>query len=317
MQDNKEKSYPVRQIPVEDGYEGQRLDNFLLAQLKGVPKSRIYRIVRKGEVRVNKGRTKVSYRLQKGDIVRIPPIRLSEKEEPDRPSDRIQELLSNSILYEDKRLLVLNKPSGLAVHGGSGLRFGVIEAIRALRPDEKQLELVHRLDRDTSGCLLIARRRSALRTLHELLRGNGVDKRYVALISGRWERDRETVDAPLTKNQLQSGERVVRVDPEGKSAITRFRVLERFPDATLVEAELLTGRTHQIRVHLAHLGTPILGDEKYGDSTANRKMKTLGLNRMFLHAKSLSFDWTEEVGRLMVEAPLDPSLLQFLARLRR
>ncbi len=203
------------------------------------------------------------------------------------------------------------------MHGGSGLRFGVIEAIRALRPDEKQLELVHRLDRDTSGCLLIARRRSALRTLHELLRGNGVDKRYVALISGRWERDRETVDAPLTKNQLQSGERVVRVDPEGKSAITRFRVLERFPDATLVEAELLTGRTHQIRVHLAHLGTPILGDEKYGDSTANRKMKTLGLNRMFLHAKSLSFDWTEEVGRLMVEAPLDPSLLQFLARLRR
>ncbi len=317
MSETKEKSSLVRQVVVDSGYQGQRLDNFLLGQLKGVPKSHVYRIVRKGEVRVNKGRTQVSYRLQEGDVVRIPPVRIAEQDAPVTPSDRIQKLLQDSILYEDKRLLVLNKPSGLAVHGGSGLKFGVIEAMRALRPQEQQLELVHRLDRDTSGCLLIARRRSALRTLHEMLRGNGVDKRYMALVSGRWKNDREVVDVPLSKNQLQSGERVVRVDPNGKSAKTIFRVQERFSDATLVEAELLTGRTHQIRVHLAHLGTPVLGDEKYGDDAANRKMKQQGLNRLFLHAKSLSFDWTEEVGRLKIEAPLEPALEQFLAKLRR
>jgi 23S rRNA pseudouridine955/2504/2580 synthase len=317
MSENKEKSYPVRQIEVEEGFAGQRLDNFLLTQLKGVPKSRVYRIVRKGEVRVNKGRTKVNYRLQHGDMVRIPPIRIAEKEAPPSPSNRIQELLQNSILYEDKRLLVLNKPSGLAVHGGSGLKFGVIEAVRALRPDERQLELVHRLDRDTSGCLMIARRRSALRTLHELLRGNGVDKRYIALVAGRWKNERETVDAPLSKNQLKGGERVVRVDPEGKAAKTRFKVLERFSEATLVEAELLTGRTHQLRVHLAHLGTPILGDEKYGDDSANRAMKKHGLGRLFLHAQSLCFNWSEDDAKLKVEAPLEPALEQLLAKLRK
>lgn len=316
MSENKEKSYPVRQVVVESGYQGQRLDNFLLAMLKGVPKSRVYRIVRKGEVRVNKGRTKVSYRLQEGDVVRIPPVRVADKDTPVRPGEKTLETLKQSILYEDKRLLVLNKPSGLAVHGGSGLKFGVIEAFRSMRPGEKELELVHRLDRDTSGCLMIARRRSALRTLHELLRTNGVDKRYLALVAGRWERDRETVDAPLAKNLLQGGERVVRVDPEGKEALTRFRVLERFSDVTLVEAELMTGRTHQLRVHLAHLGTPILGDNKYGNSLANRKMKKQGLKRLFLHAKSLSFNWTEEVGRLRVEAPLEPALEQLLRRLR-
>ncbi len=317
MSDNKEKSHSVRQILVEAGHAGQRLDNFLLTQLKGVPKSHVYRIVRKGEVRVNKGRTKVSYRLQQGDIVRIPPVRTAQQDALEIPGERIRALLKESILYEDKRLLVLNKPSGLAVHGGSGLKFGVIEAIRAMRPDEKQLELVHRLDRDTSGCLMIARRRSALRTLHELLRGDGVDKRYLALVAGRWRNDHATVDAPLAKNQLQSGERVVRVDPDGKEAKTRFRVLERFADATLVEAELLTGRTHQLRVHLAHLGTPILGDDKYGDASSNRKMKRQGLNRLFLHAKSLSFHWTDEVGRLNVEAPLEPELVQLLAKLRK
>lgn len=317
MSETKDKSYPVRQVLVDADYQGQRLDNFLLAQLKGVPKSHVYRIVRKGEVRVNKGRSQVSYRLQPGDMVRIPPVRLAERDAPAAPGDRVLQLLADSILYEDKRLLVLNKPSGLAVHGGSGLKFGVIEALRALRPEEKQLELVHRLDRDTSGCLLIARRRSALRTLHELLRGDGVDKRYLALVAGRWGKDREVVDAPLSKNQLRGGERVVRVDPNGKAAKTIFRVLERFSDATLVEAELLTGRTHQLRVHLAHLGTPILGDEKYGDDAANRAMKRLGLNRLFLHARSLSFDWTEEVGRLKVEAPLEPALEQLLAKLRR
>ena len=317
MSENKEKSYPVRQVEVEEGYAGQRLDNFLLAQLKGVPKSRVYRIVRKGEVRVNRGRTKVSYRLQPGDVVRIPPIRIAEREPSVSPGHRILEQLQSSILYEDKRLLILNKPSGLAVHGGSGLKFGVIEAIRTLRPEEQHLELVHRLDRDTSGCLMIARRRSALRTLHELLRGSGVDKRYVALVAGRWKNDRETVDVPLSKNQLKGGERIVRVDPDGKAAKTKFRVLERFANSTLVEAELLTGRTHQLRVHLEYLGTPILGDEKYGDQSANRTMKQQGLKRLFLHAKSLSFDWVEDVGRLKVEAPLESALEQLLTRLRK
>jgi 23S rRNA pseudouridine955/2504/2580 synthase len=317
MSENKEKSYPVRQVIVEDGFQGQRLDNFLLAMLKGVPKSRIYRIVRKGEVRVNKGRTKVSYRLQLGDTVRIPPVRVADRDAPQRPGEKTLDLLKHATLYEDKRLLVLNKPSGFAVHGGSGLKFGVIEALRCMRPGEKELELVHRLDRDTSGCLMIAKRRSALRTLHELLRGNGVDKRYLALVAGRWERDRETVDAPLAKNLLQGGERVVRVDPEGKEALTHFRVVERFSDLTLVEAQLMTGRTHQLRVHLAHLGTPILGDEKYGNGLANRRMKKQGLKRLFLHARSLAFDWDEEVGRLRVDAPLEPALEQLLKRLRK
>jgi len=316
MSDNKEKLYPVRHVVIEDGYQGQRLDNFLLAMLKGVPKSYVYRIVRKGEVRVNKGRTKVSYRLQQGDTVRIPPVRVADRDEPARPGEKTMQSLKQAVLYEDKRLLVLNKPSGFAVHGGSGLKYGVIEALRSMRPGDKELELVHRLDRDTSGCLMIAKRRSALRTLHELLRTNGVDKRYLALVAGRWERDRETVDAPLAKNLLQGGERVVRVDPDGKTALTRFRVLERFSDVTLVEAELMTGRTHQLRVHLAHLGTPILGDEKYGNSLANRRMKKQGLKRLFLHARSLSFDWTEDAGRLTVEAPLEPALEQLLKRLR-
>ena len=316
MSENKEKSHSVRQVLVKEGYQGQRLDNFLLAQLKGVPKSHVYKIVRKGEVRVNKGRTKVSYRIQEGDVIRIPPLRMDHRDTPQRPGDRILDTLRQSILYEDKRLLVLNKPSGLAVHGGSGLRFGAIEAIRSMRPEEQQLELVHRLDRDTSGCLMIARRRSALRTLHELLRTNGIDKRYLALVAGRWQRDREIVDAPLAKNLLQGGERMVRVDPEGKQALTRFRVRERFAGATLVEAELMTGRTHQLRVHLAHLGTPILGDDKYGDNAANRKMKKCGLKRLFLHAESLRFNWTEEVGELKVEAPLDPELEHLLKLLR-
>jgi 23S rRNA pseudouridine955/2504/2580 synthase len=229
-------------------------------------------------------------------MVRIPPIRIAEREATPGPNNRTLQLLQDSILYEDKGLLVLNKPSGVAVHGGSGLNYGVIEALRLLRPDERQLELAHRLDRDTSGCLVVAKRRSALRTLHELLRRNGVDKRYVALVSGRWEKERAKVEAPLLKNRLQGGERVVKVDPDGKPALTHFRVRERFREATLVEARLVTGRTHQLRVHLAHLGTPILGDEKYGDGEANRLMRELGLKRLFLHAESISIRWPDEGG---------------------
>jgi 23S rRNA pseudouridine955/2504/2580 synthase len=301
---------------IENDRAGQRIDNFLLATLKGVPRSHIYRILRRGEVRVNKGRIKASYRLQEGDAVRIPPIRVATRDEKARPGERLIQQLERSILHEDRRILVLNKPSGVAVHGGSGLNYGIIEALRLLRPDERQLELVHRLDRDTSGCLLVAKRRSALRTLHELLRGNGVDKRYVALVAGRWEQERMKVDAPLLKNQLKSGERMVTVDPKGKPALTHFKVMEHLPGATLLEARLITGRTHQLRVHLAHLGTPILGDQKYGDVASIEMTRELGLKRLFLHAEAVSFNWPDESERQRFQAPLEPSLEQLLEKLR-
>ncbi len=316
MSESKQNSL-VRQVVVAKDDAGQRIDNFLLGLLKGVPKSHVYRILRKGEVRVNKGRIQASYRLQAGDLVRIPPVRVATRETKPQPGAGLLRQLEQAVLFEDKRLIVLNKPSGVAVHGGSGLSYGVIEALRLLRPEERQLELVHRLDRDTSGCLLVAKRRSTLRTLHELLRQNSVDKRYIALVSGRWERQQEKVQVPLLKNLLQGGERIVKVDPQGKPATTHFRVRERFRDATLVEARLVTGRTHQIRVHLAHLGTPILGDEKYGDDAANRAMRELGLKRLFLHAESIGISWPDDGGELLVEAPLEESLQRLLDRLRK
>jgi 23S rRNA pseudouridine955/2504/2580 synthase len=241
---------------------------------------------------------------------------VATRDESARPGDKLLQRLERAILHEDKRIMVLNKPSGVAVHGGSGLNYGIIEALRLLRPDERQLELVHRLDRDTSGCLLVAKRRSALRTLHELLRGNGVDKRYVALVAGRWEQERMKVDAPLLKNQLKSGERMVTVDPKGKPALTHFKVMEHLPGATLLEARLITGRTHQLRVHLAHLGTPILGDQKYGDVASIEMTRELGLKRLFLHAEAVSFNWPDESERQRFQAPLEPSLEQLLEKLR-
>ncbi len=316
MLDNQKKAPAVAFVEVDSGYEGQRIDNFLLCRLKGVPRSYIYRILRRGEVLVNKGRIKASYRLQEGDLVRIPPVRIAEKAQPARPHERVLQQLREAVLIEDKRLFALNKPSGIAVHGGSGLNYGVIEAMRLLWPEEHQLELVHRLDRDTSGCLLIARKRSALRTLHELLRNNRMDKRYVALLAGCWEKQYANVDVPLLKNTLQGGERVVRVDSEGKSAMTRFRVLERFSNATLVEAKPVTGRTHQIRVHAAHLGHPILGDEKYGEAKINKQFRKLGLKRLFLHAESLRFQWPDEKQAQCIKAPLESSLEKLLKQLR-
>ncbi len=265
---------------------------------------------------MNRARVKASYKLQDGDQVRIPPVRVAQRDEAVRPGDKLLQRLEQAILHEDRRLLVLNKPSGVAVHGGSGLNYGVIEALRVLRPKEQHLELVHRLDRDTSGCLLVAKRRSVLRTLHELLRGSGVDKRYVALVAGRWEQERAKVDAPLLKNQLKSGERMVTVNPDGKSALTHFRVLEHLPGATLLEARLITGRTHQIRVHLAHLGTPILGDQKYGDAASTEMSRELGLKRLFLHAESVAFSWPEEDGEMHFQAPLEPALVKLLQKLR-
>lgn len=303
-------------VEIDEDRAGQRIDNFLLASLKGVPKSRIYRIVRKGEVRVNKGRVKVSYRLQEGDTVRIPPIRQADVEEPVTPGAHVLARIEASILAEEKGFLVLNKPSGIAVHGGSGLNYGVIEALRALRPDAPYLELVHRLDRETSGCLLIAKRRSVLREMHRLLReksqgtsrNDGMEKRYLALVKGRWEGGERRVDAPLLKNTLRSGERVVTISPEGKESISLFRPVAYNNEATLVEVSLLTGRTHQIRVHAASIGHPIAGDEKYGDEQFNREMKAKGLRRLFLHAHFLSFSLEGHDQPYQFSAPLDEEL---------
>lgn len=317
MSETKKNSPIVRFVDVDADFEGQRIDNFLLRQLKGVPKSHVYRILRKGEVRVNKGRVKAVYRLKAGDRVRIPPVRMPDIQSPVEPSKRVQEQLEHSIVYEDERFLVLNKPSGIAVHGGSGMDFGVIEALRHLRAEQKHLELVHRLDRETSGCLLISKRRSALRTLHELMRQNRVDKRYLALLAGSWRKGVRVVNLPLRKNALQGGERMVRIDAEGKPAETRFKRVQRFGQATLVEARLVTGRTHQIRVHSASLGSPILGDEKYGDAVANRWARGLGLKRLFLHAHSLRFRWPGEKRDIEIRAPLPENLDNVLEKLNK
>lgn len=305
----------ARIIEVDDDRAGQRIDNFLLASLKGVPKSRVYRMLRKGEVRVNKGRIKADYRLQAGDFVRIPPVREAEASAPSNPGTKVLARIEQGILAEEKGFLVLNKPSGIAVHGGSGLNYGIIEALRVLRPDAPYLELVHRLDRDTSGCLLIAKRRSVLRELHQLLREGGVEKRYLALVKGRWQGGERRVDAPLLKNTLRSGERVVTVNAEGKSAVSIFRPVTVFADATLVEVNLLTGRTHQIRVHAASIGHPIAGDEKYGDEGFNQAMKKQGVRRLFLHAQLLKFSLGEEQHRYEFTAPLGDELESVLNHL--
>ena len=313
---NDETFLKVQFITVDPELEGQRIDNFLRTLLKGVPKSLIYRILRKGEIRVNKKRVKPEYKLLANDELRIPPIRVSEASElPSTKLDKVASL-EHHILFEDEWLIVLNKPSGTAVHGGSGLSFGVIEALRALRPDQKNLELVHRLDRDTSGCLLIAKKRSALKSLHEQLRDKQVDKRYQALVSGVWPENRFKVKAPLIKNILKSGERMVSVNEvEGKPSETRFRILNQYQDATLVEASPITGRTHQIRVHCLHAGHPIACDDKYGDNNYDSRMQRLGLSRLFLHAHSLSFIHPNSNERVSFQAPLDNALKHALTKL--
>lgn len=315
MSEQTTQSQGVRFQTVEPGYQEQRIDNYLLAQLKGVPKSLVYRILRKGEVRVNKKRVKPEYKLQVGDIIRIPPVRVAEANPlPSAKLDQVQ-ALQQHILYEDDVLLVMNKPAGLAVHGGSGLQFGLIESLRALRPDAKQLELVHRLDRETSGCILIAKRRSALRNLHEQLRHKTMDKQYLALVRGHWQNHVKLIAAPLLKNTLKSGERVVRVDAEGKPSETRFRIIEQFPQCTLVEASPITGRTHQIRVHALHAGHPIACDPKYGDAEFDQQMQHVGLNRLFLHAHKLTFAHPQTGESITVNAPLDDALRQTLKQL--
>ncbi len=295
---------------------GQRVDNFLLTRLKGVPRSLVYRILRSGEVRVNKGRVKPTHRLAAGDLVRLPPLRRPEHAAPPRPSGGLIATLEAAVLYEDKRVLVVDKPAGIAVHGGSGVHLGLIEALRAMRPGA-ELELVHRLDRDTSGCLLISKRRSTLRMLHEQMRDGAIDKRYVALLGGLLPEPSFRVDAPLRKNQLHGGERIVRVDPgQGKPAQTLFRRRAVLDGLTLADITLYTGRTHQIRVHAAHLGAPVAGDGKYGDADLNTRLRRLGLKRLFLHAASLRFRSQDDGETHRVEAPLPADLCALLAAVK-
>jgi 23S rRNA pseudouridine955/2504/2580 synthase len=301
-------------LAIDEAHAGQRIDNFLVTCLKGVPKSHLYRLLRKGEVRVNKARIKPDYRLNLGDDVRIPPVRRDIPKTPTAPRAATQRL-EERVLYEDAALLVLNKPTGMAVHGGSGQSFGVIEALRALRPYATFLELVHRLDRETSGCLLIAKKPALLRALHQSLRSGAMEKRYLTLLQGRWERGPHRVDLPLSKNVLQSGERMVRVDPRGKSASTLFQPRRVFAEASLMEVVPLTGRTHQIRVHAASLGCSVAGDEKYGNPDFNRDIRRCGLVRLFLHAQAVAIRRPDTGERVRFEAPLDEDLERVLLAL--
>nr|VFK17986.1 MAG: 23S rRNA pseudouridine955/2504/2580 synthase [Candidatus Kentron sp. LFY] len=295
----------ARHVCIDARHAGQRIDNFLLGRLKGVPRAHVYRILRRGEVRANKGRVRPDYRLKSGDVVRIPPLRHVEPAIA-TPTGGALRLIRDAILFEDAGLLVLDKPSGMAVHGGSGQRYGVIEALRALRPDAPYLELVHRLDRETSGCLIIAKKRSVLRVLHEGLRQHRLDKRYLLLVGGEWRGRGRKVEMELRKNTLRSGERVVRQDPTGKPSITHLRPLAVARGVSLLEARILTGRTHQIRVHAAASGHPVAGDDKYGDRETNRRLHRSGLRRLFLHASSLAF--RSDGYALSVTAPLPEEL---------
>lgn len=296
--------------------DGQRIDNFLITELKDLPRSRIYRLLRKGEIRVNKKRTKPTYRIRAGDIVRLPPLqRAAERERPTELNPQLARRLRQAVLWESDQLLALNKPSGMAVHGGSGVSLGVIEALRLLYPTQKSLELVHRLDRETSGCLLISKQRATLRHLHAELQAGRVDKTYLTLVQGQWPRHLRQVDAPLRKNELVSGERMVSVDESGRAARTLFRVRQRFADCTLLEVKPVTGRTHQIRVHARHMGHPIVGDTKYGSRKFNQQLRKLGLKRLFLHAQSLSFALPDSQQPVNMEASLTPDLQAILGKL--
>jgi 23S rRNA pseudouridine955/2504/2580 synthase len=307
-------SNSVTHTVIGDEDHGQRLDNFLIRCCKGVPKSHIYRILRSGEVRINSRRVDATYRLCAGDKLRIPPIRVAE-----RPKNEVDEAAKQRvdlpILYEDEAMLVIDKPEGIAVHGGSGVSFGVIEALRRQRPEARFLELAHRLDRETSGILLVGKKRLALTALHDMFRehGAGADKRYLVLVKGRWMNTTQHVKLPLHKYLTEGGERRVSVNPEGKTAHTVFRLVARWPEMSLLEAQLKTGRTHQIRVHLAHLGFPILGDEKYGEFALNRELKRTGLKRMALHAWRMALRHPLTGAPLECIAPLPESIAGYIA----
>jgi 23S rRNA pseudouridine955/2504/2580 synthase len=299
---------------ISEDEQDQRLDNYLLRICKGVPKSHVYRILRSGEVRVNSKRAEASYRLKLGDVIRLPPVRVAQKTQ-NSVDDAGMQRADLPVIYEDDALLVLDKPAGIAVHGGSGVSFGVIEALRRQRPEARFLELAHRLDRETSGILLVGKKRSALTRLHDMFRGSDADKRYLVLVKGRWMDPLRHVRLPLYKYENEGGERRVRVSDDGKPSHTVFRLLARWQGASLLEAQLKTGRTHQIRVHLAHLGYPILGDDKYGDFPLNKALQKEGLKRMFLHAWSMKFDHPLSGEALALEAPLPAALKNYLTRL--
>jgi 23S rRNA pseudouridine955/2504/2580 synthase len=301
----------VRYIEVAEEEAGQRIDNYLLARLKGVPKSRIYRIIRSGEVRINMKRAEASQKVVAGDRIRVPPVRVAERDEPEAAPH-----FKMPILFEDDALLAIDKPAGLAVHGGSGVAHGVIESLRSIRPEAKFLELVHRLDRDTSGVLLLAKKRSALVILHEMMRGHDMEKRYLAGVAGRFRNEKQRVRLSLSKHVNAAGEKRVSVSDEGQEAETIFHLVERSAEYSLLEAELLTGRTHQIRVHLAHLGHPVLGDDKYGDFELNHRLRKEGLKRMFLHAAKLSFAHPISGAKVDLVSPLPADLEKFRSRIK-
>lgn len=304
----------VRTETVPEELAGQRIDNYLLRALKGVPRTRIYRLLRRGEVRVNGGRVRPTRRLSAGDQVRIPPVREAAGAETMQPSGQVVGRLEAAILYEDDRLLVIDKPSGLAVHGGSGIAYGVVEALRVMRPRAKFLDLAHRLDRETSGCLVLAKRRSTLRELHALFREGQVDKRYLALVHGRFGAGTRRVEAPLRPEPGKGGERVMRVHADGLAARTDFRCLQSYESWSLVEAVLHTGRMHQIRAHAASIGHPVAMDRRYGSPAADREVRALGLRRLFLHAARLSFE-APGTGAMTIEAPMPDALGAVLRRL--
>jgi 23S rRNA pseudouridine955/2504/2580 synthase len=303
----------VRKVRIDSEQAGQRIDNFLRRELPGLPKSRLYRIIRRGEVRVNGGRIKVEYRLAAGDEVRIPPARVNDGP-GEAPPGKIANL-ENRILFEDKRILVINKPSGVAVHGGSGISHGVIELLRESRPEIRDLSLVHRLDRDTSGCLVLAKRRSALRELHGRFREGTVEKNYLALVTGDWQLGEQVVDAPLLVQHRKNGERHVVVSDGGKAARTLFRLSRTFGQFSLLQCQPETGRTHQIRVHALQAGHPLAGDERYGDPDVNAMARKLGLRRLFLHAQSIAFP-DDSGNELHFTAPLPDELDRFLQKIR-
>ncbi len=306
----------VSLVEIDEGSCDQRIDNYLTKVLKGVPKSHIYRILRSGEVRVNKKRVDQTYRLLLGDQVRIPPVRVSQTQ-----ASEYVPATEFPILYEDDALLAINKPSGVAVHGGSGVSFGVIEQLRSARPQAKFLELVHRLDRETSGILLIAKKRSALTAMHEMMREGNSDKRYFTLVLGKWRNQKQHVKLPLHKFDTPQGEKRVMVREDGMPSHTIFTLQkvwassEYLPACSLLEAQLKTGRTHQIRVHLSHLGFPIAGDDKYGDFAVNKDLMKKGLKRMFLHAHSIAFNHPLTEAPLQLQAPLPQELQAFLNKL--
>ncbi len=304
----------VSLVEIGEEQAEQRIGNFLVRQLKGVPKSHVYRLLRTGQVRVNSGRIDAAYRLQTGDVVRLPPVRVAQREEAPAGLDESDPL---AVVFEDEALLVIHKPAGLAVHGGSGISAGVIESLRAQRPQARFLELVHRLDRDTSGLLMVAKKRSALTEMHRQMRAGEVEKHYLALVIGRWHNPKQRVRAPLLRYLTAEGERRVSVDPQGQSADTLFLLQKSWSAFALLEAQLGTGRTHQIRVHLSHLGFPIAGDAKYGNAERNKDLRKCGLRRLFLHAGTLAFQHPLKPEKIRLEAPLPKDLSDFLQQLER